>query len=101
MCEAKKDNICEHQQKLKGKPGECSLEQIKECHGDIKEHPCVEEGQTDTLVDLESKRRIIGYHVILEHTGDLPNECVGSSNIKIHRFAWRGSRLATDLCEAT
>ena len=44
MCEAEKDNICEHPEKLKGKPGECRPEQIKECHGDVKEHPCVEEG---------------------------------------------------------
>lgn len=31
---------CEHPEKLKGKPGECSPEQIKECHGDTKTHPC-------------------------------------------------------------
>ena len=35
--EAKK---CEHPEKLKGKPSECSPEQIKECHGDVEEHPC-------------------------------------------------------------
>jgi len=32
---------CEHPEKLKGKPGGCSPEQIKECHGQVKEHPCV------------------------------------------------------------
>jgi hypothetical protein len=32
---------CEHPEKLKGKPGECSPEQIKECHGQAAEHPCV------------------------------------------------------------
>jgi len=31
---------CEHPEKLKGKPGECSPEQIRECHGDVQEHPC-------------------------------------------------------------
>ncbi len=31
---------CQHPEKLKGKPGECTLEVIKECHGDDKEHPC-------------------------------------------------------------
>jgi ArsR family transcriptional regulator len=36
MCQ----NCCEHPEKLKGKPEECSEEQIKECHGDVKEHPC-------------------------------------------------------------
>jgi len=25
---------------LKHKPGECTPEQIKECHGDVKKHPC-------------------------------------------------------------
>jgi len=36
------DCNCEYPEKLKGKPEECTLEQIKECHGDM-EHPCVEE----------------------------------------------------------
>ena len=31
---------CEHPEKLKGKPGDCTKEQIKECHGDTKRHPC-------------------------------------------------------------
>ena len=35
MCDCK----CQHPEKLKGKPEECTLEQIKECHGDT-EHPC-------------------------------------------------------------
>jgi hypothetical protein len=42
MCKSKSRKGCEHPERLKGKPGECSPEQIKECHGDIKEHPCVE-----------------------------------------------------------
>ncbi len=33
---------CEHPEKLKGKPEECTPEQIKECHGDVKDHPCEE-----------------------------------------------------------
>ena len=33
-------DCCEHPEKLKGRPEECSEEQIKECHGDTKEHPC-------------------------------------------------------------
>jgi ArsR family transcriptional regulator len=36
-------DCCEHPDKLKGKPEECSAEQIKECHGDTKEHPCESE----------------------------------------------------------
>lgn len=34
---------CEHPEKLKGKPEECSPEQIRECHGEVVEHPCVKE----------------------------------------------------------
>ena len=33
---------CEHPEKLKGKPEDCSPEQIRQCHGDVKDHPCVE-----------------------------------------------------------
>ena len=39
MCECN----CQYPEKLKEKPGECTPEQIKECHGDTKEHPCEEE----------------------------------------------------------
>ncbi len=34
---------CEKPEKLKGKPEECTPEQIKECHGDVKEHVCTGE----------------------------------------------------------
>jgi ArsR family transcriptional regulator, arsenate/arsenite/antimonite-responsive transcriptional repressor len=33
-------NCCEQPDKLKTKPGECTPEQIKECHGEGKGHPC-------------------------------------------------------------
>lgn len=33
---------CCNPDKLKGQPGECSEEQIKECHGDEKESHCCE-----------------------------------------------------------
>jgi hypothetical protein len=36
----KMEKQCEHPEKLKGKPGECSPEQIKECHGATEKHPC-------------------------------------------------------------
>jgi len=38
MCE----ECCTYPEKLKGKPEQCSPEQIKECHGDVKSHPCEE-----------------------------------------------------------
>ena len=33
---------CENPDECKGHPWECTVEQIKKCHGDVKEHPCVE-----------------------------------------------------------
>ena len=41
MCGTEKDK-CQFPEKLKGKPEDCSPEQIKECHGEGAEHPCVE-----------------------------------------------------------
>ena len=38
MCE--KTQGCQKPEELKGDPKECSPEQIKKCHGDVKEHPC-------------------------------------------------------------
>jgi len=43
MCKSESTKECEHPERLKGKPGECSPEQITECHGDVKEHSCVKE----------------------------------------------------------
>jgi len=37
MCASK----CQRPERLKGKPEECSPEQIKKCHGSKKEYPCV------------------------------------------------------------
>ena len=39
MCDDKKG--CCKPDELKGKPQECSPEQIKKCHGDDESHPCV------------------------------------------------------------
>jgi len=39
MCNGKK--ACQKPRALKGKPQDCSQEQIKKCHGDAKGHPCV------------------------------------------------------------
>lgn len=32
--------LCMFPEKLKDKPENCTPEQIKECHGDDKDHPC-------------------------------------------------------------
>jgi ArsR family transcriptional regulator len=34
---------CQQPIKLKEKPENCNPEQIRECHGDVKEHPCTNE----------------------------------------------------------
>ena len=39
MCNKKKG--CLQPKDSKGDPQKCSQEQIKECHGETKEHPCV------------------------------------------------------------
>jgi hypothetical protein len=39
MCQ----NCCEQPIKLMDKPENCSPKQIKECHGNAKEHPCTKE----------------------------------------------------------
>ena len=36
-------DCCQQPEKIQGTPKECTPEQIKECHGDTKEHPCTEE----------------------------------------------------------
>jgi hypothetical protein len=42
MGEEKKKG-CQKPEALKGEPEECTPEQIRECHGDVKDHPCVDE----------------------------------------------------------
>jgi len=41
MCGHRKG--CHKPENLKKKPEECTSEQIQECHGDVKGHPCVKE----------------------------------------------------------
>jgi len=36
-----KSDGCQKPEQLKGKPTDCSPEQIKKCHGELKAHPCV------------------------------------------------------------
>ncbi|HUT61689.1 MAG TPA: hypothetical protein VNA25_27945 [Phycisphaerae bacterium] len=38
MCGEEK--TCQKPENLKGKPEDCSPEQIAKCHGDAAEHPC-------------------------------------------------------------
>ncbi len=41
--QAEEKIVCPYPERLKGKPQECSEEQIRECHGDVEKHPCEEE----------------------------------------------------------
>lgn len=34
---------CQCPEELKGKPGDCSPEQVRKCHGDEQDHPCLGE----------------------------------------------------------
>lgn len=43
MC--KKGECCRKPEKLRGKPQDCTPEQVKECHGDVKFHPCLSQGK--------------------------------------------------------
>jgi hypothetical protein len=46
MCQSKhhSHNRCQHPERLQGRPGDWSPEQITKCHGDEKEHSCCQEG---------------------------------------------------------
>ncbi len=44
MCNKNKN--CQKPEQLQGKPQDCSPEQIRECHGDVKAHPCLPAGRT-------------------------------------------------------
>jgi len=43
MCDEKCE--CQRPKELIDKPEECSPEQIKECHGDAKAHPCTAQSE--------------------------------------------------------
>ena len=43
MCQ----NCCQQPIKLQDKPENCTPEQIRECHGDVQDHPCMKEEDGD------------------------------------------------------
>ena len=43
MCQNTKG--CQKPKELKGKPQDCSPEQIRKCHGDPTRHPCTAKGK--------------------------------------------------------
>ena len=44
MCSNEK-KCCQKPENLKGCPHDCSPEQIRQCHGDAKDHPCTQSDQ--------------------------------------------------------
>jgi hypothetical protein len=43
MCCCQENNeVCQKPENLKGKPEDCSPEQIRQCHGELEDHPCVD-----------------------------------------------------------
>ena len=40
-----KGTCCQKPEELKGKPRDCTPEQIEKCHGDSEKHPCVSEDE--------------------------------------------------------
>ena len=54
MCGNEKQEGCRKPENLTGKPEECSPEQVKKCHREAGEHPCVE------ATDCEHPERLKG-----------------------------------------
>ena len=50
MCSQEKEG-CQKPESLKGRPNECTPEEIERCHGGVKEHPCANpnEGERDAI----------------------------------------------------
>lgn len=45
---SEKECRCRKPENLKGKPGDCSPEQIRKCHGDEKTHSCACGGEDES-----------------------------------------------------
>ena len=50
---SEKNICCENQKELKGKPQDCSPEQIMKCHGDDPGHRCLEEQEENILREVK------------------------------------------------
>ena len=75
MCECCNDEKkCERPDQLKGKPEDCSPEQIRKCHGDDPSHPCVET-ECENPDKLEGKPGECSDEQIRECHGDEGHPC--------------------------
>ena len=51
MCCCQENNeVCQKPENLKGKPEDCSPEQIRQCHGEVDDHPCIEKKEQQSGV---------------------------------------------------
>ena len=41
----RESRCCEKPDRLRDRPQDCTPERIRECHGEVKEHPCTSEGE--------------------------------------------------------
>jgi len=41
MCYAGQRSGCQFANKLRRKPADCTVKEIKECHGSARKHPCI------------------------------------------------------------
>jgi hypothetical protein len=41
----RESHCCEKPDRLRDRPQECTPEQIRECHGEVKEHPCTSKSE--------------------------------------------------------
>ncbi len=74
MCDKNKC-CCQQPEKLEGNPAECSPTQVRECHGKVDSHPCVEPGDCEHPERLKGKPGECSPEQILECHGDEEHPC--------------------------
>ncbi len=78
MCCEPVKGKCQKPENLKGKPGECSPEQVRECHGDVEEHPCVDTAGCEHPEKLKGKPGECSPEQVRECHGDVDEHpCTG------------------------
>jgi len=70
MC-CKVQGGCQRPDRLKARPVDCTPEQIKECHGDVQGHPCVESAGCEHPEKLRSRPADCSPEQIRECHGDV------------------------------
>lgn len=68
MCVAEKG--CQKPDELKGKPQDCSPDQVAKCHGEGEDHPCAPTGECEQPGRLHGRPRECSPEQITECHGD-------------------------------